>query len=382
MRHLQQTVNYLHLMAVVLLLCLAGCVSRPAESQAIRGITPTEAVAINDVVVDNSKTSPTTARNEVNILALSGGGTDGAYGVGVLNGWSQSGTRPQFDIVTGVSSGALISVFAFLGPQYDARLKELFLQPKSSDIFRSRGITGIFFDSFFDNTPLKRRIEENITPAILERVAAEHAKGRRLYVATTNLDAKELVVWDMGLLASGGGNGRSNALQLFQKVLRASAAIPIVFPPVYIKPKRGVQLRQAHVDGGLKAPVLLSDFIFQSPAKRRNLYVIINGSLALEETFEAVKPNLLDLAVKSTGTLTRELTLQTVYRGYVRSRNSGTEFFLTAIPEEFPPPKNALDFDPTYLHNIYESGFNEVQKPGFWWKAPPTLKRFDRLSRR
>ncbi len=363
-------------------LVLTGCVIRPAESPDTRGLKPSEAVAINDVQTENPDMSLVGARGRLTILALSGGGVDGAYGVGVLNGWSKTGRRPKFDVVTGVSTGALMSVFAFLGPQYDALLKELYVNPKESDILKNRGVGGFFSDSLLDNTPLKRRIEKYMTPKLLADVASEHAKGRRLYVATTNLDSKELVVWDMGLLASGGADGRTNSLQLFQKVLRASAAIPVLFPPVYIKPKRGVQLRQAHVDGGLKAPVLISDFLFQSPAKSRELYVIINGSLALEDAFEAVSPNLPDLATKSVAALTRELTQQVVYRGYVRARNSGTKFQLTAIPDGVPPPKTALEFDNKYLNRIYNIGYDSVQKPGFWWQQPPTIKRYDRISRR
>lgn len=364
------------------MLVLAGCVIRPAESPDIRGLTPSEAVAVNDVKTNMPQTTLVGSKDRLTILALSGGGVDGAYGVGVLNGWTKAGTRPKFDVVTGVSTGALMSVFAFLGPQYDGLLRDLYVNVEESDILKSRGIAGLFNDSILDNAPLKRQIEQHMTPELLSAVAAEHAKGRRLYVATTNLDSKKLVVWDMGLLAGGGAEGRTNSLQLFQKILRASAAIPVLFPPVYIKPKRGVQLRQAHVDGGVKAPVLISDFLFETKANSRQLYVVINGSLALEDAFEAVSPNLQDLATKSVSALTRELTQQVVYRGYVRAQNSGTEFKLTAIPDNVKPPASALEFDKSYLKRIYDIGFSSVQKPGFWWRQPPTLNRYDRVTRR
>ena len=369
-----------HVVYLLVVLALAGCMTRPAESPEFRGITPSEAIAVNDVEIDNPETSLVGSKDRKVILALSGGGVDGAYGVGVLSGWSLAGTRPKFDVVTGVSTGALMSVYAFLGSKYDDLLWELYVNQKESDILRKRGVRGFFSDSLFDNTPLKKLIEKHMTAELLAQVAAEHAKGRRLYVATTNLDSKELVVWDMGLLASGGADGRTNSLQLFQKVLRASAAIPVFFPPVYIKPKRGVQLRQAHVDGGVKAPVLISDFLFQTKAKKRELYVIINGTLALEDAFEAVQPNIRDLAAKSVGALTSELTQQAVYRGYVRAINSGTKFNLTAIPEGVPPPKSALDFNPEYLKKIYDIGLKTAQEPDFWWGRPPTVKRFDEVS--
>ncbi|MEL6948290.1 MAG: hypothetical protein AAFO73_11740, partial [Pseudomonadota bacterium] len=226
----------------------------------------------------------------------------------------------------------------------------------------------------------KRQIEKHITAAVLAEVAREHLRGRRLYVATTNLDASKLVVWDMGLLASGGGRGRSNSLQMFQKVLRASAAIPVLFPPVYIKPKRGVQLRQAHVDGAVKAPVLLADFIFKRPAKKRELYIIINGTLAQENSFKAVAPNLKDIASMSVSGLLNELTQQVVYRGYVRAKNSGTAFYITAIPDSVPIASDALAFDQKRLRMLYRLGEASVQRSDFWWRSPPTLRTFDRVA--
>ena len=363
---------------LTLLLAVTSCVAiRPKESVAIRSITPSEAVAINDD--PNAATEATLMgyRDRISILALSGGGADGAYGVGVLNGWTQTGTRPNFDIVTGVSTGALMAVFAFLGPEYDEMLKRLYINQTDSDIFRPRGVAGLLSDSIYDNGPLKLQIEKFVTQDILDKIASEHNSGRRLYVATTNLDAGELVVWDMGLLARGGADGRTNNLQLFQKVLRASAAIPVLFPPVYIKPKRGVQLRQAHVDGGVKAPVLLSDFLFSQPSKTRDVYVIINGSLSLEDDHKAVEPNLQSIAAKSVSGLTRELTQQVLYRGYVKAVNSKSRFWLTAIPDDIPPLETALEFDADHLQRIYDRGERDVQRPDFWWTKPPTLKRFD-----
>ena len=256
------------------------------------------------------------------------------------------------------------------------------MDARRSDVLSERGVRGFFSDALYSNNPLKKQIERLVTPAFVEQVANEHRKGRRLYVATTNLDGGELVVWNMGALAAGEEGGRSNKVQTFQKVLRASAAIPVFFPPVYIKPTRGVQLRQAHVDGGLKAPVLVSDFLFATPAKRRDLYVIINGSLSLEDANAPVDANLRSIAAKSVTALTRELTHQTVYRAYIRAQRSGFNYNLTAISDDVPPLADPLSFDRAYLETIYRQGLQRVQQRGFWWKEPPTLKRFDRLVRR
>ncbi len=363
-----------------LLLMVTACATnkRPAESAEFRNVTPTESIAINDKIMDGNAKPLNDFRQTLSILALSGGSADGAYGVGVLNGWTKTGRRPNFDIVTGSSTGALISVFAFLGSKYDKLMKDLYLSQTNKSIFKNKGFAGFFSESLFDNEPLKKQIEEIVTEDILDQVAAEHEKGRRLYIATTNLDAGELVVWDMGLVAAGGAAGRADRVQFFQKILRASAAIPVFFPPVFLKPVRGVQLRQAHADGGIKAPVVLSDFLFDKPARKREIYVIINGSLSLEDANEPVELDIQSIAAKSLSGITRELTQQIVFRGYVRAVNTNTDFNLTAIPDSIPPKKDALTFDTKYLQQIYSEGEAAVQKPNFWLKEPPTLKLNDR----
>ena len=358
------------------LVLLTGCVTRPAESPQFRAITPMEAVSLRQTenTVGLKPQIPASEDGETNILALSGGGAYGAYGVGVLNGWSRKGDRPEFDIVTGVSTGALIAVFAFLGPEYDQMLRDLYVNTRTEDIFTNRGIRGLLGDSLYDNTPLKRRIEKYITPALLKNIAAEHAKGRRLYVATTNLDAGALVVWDMGQIASG---GRSNPLQHFQKVLRASAAVPGFFPPVYIKPQRGVQLRQAHVDGGVKAPLLVSDFLFSGKAKKRNLYVIANDNISSRDAYAAVDGGLPSIARKTIATLTKELLIQTVFRGYARAVNSNSKFYITSVPRELGQNAQSLSFDQALMNRLYDAGVKNALSATPWKRQPEGVRRFD-----
>ncbi|MEM1317753.1 MAG: patatin-like phospholipase family protein [Pseudomonadota bacterium] len=371
------------MLALLLTLSLAACqVTRPETAASVAAITPQEAVDVNSVQAGALDPVNALMTPHLKILSLSGGGVDGAWSAGVLNGWTELGTRPNFDVVAGVSTGALVAVLAFLGSDYDALLKRLYTDVREEDIFRRRGVTGLLGDSIFDNNPLKAMIERTVTPALVEQVAEEHRKGRRLYVATVNLDSSETVVWNMGALAAGERNGRANKVQTFQKILRASAAIPVFFPPVYLKPKRGVQLRQAHVDGGIKTPVILSDFLFKRPARKRDLYVIVNGQLALEDRNAPIEANLKSIAGKTVASMTRELMQQTLYRGYVRAQNTGTNFRLTAIPESVPPPADALTFEEGYLKRVYELGRVSVKKPDFWWRIPPTVKTFDRVSMR
>ena len=366
---------------VLLFVCLSltACNIRPKESLQTRTLTPTEAV---DVYATNAPT-PTKFAGRINkqnysILALSGGGADGAFGAGVLNGWSDKGTRPNFDIVTGVSTGALMAALAFLGPEYDATIHKLYTSQTNDSIFRAKGIAGYFSDSLYDYTPLKNQIQSIITRSFLDRVAIEHAKGRRLYIATTNLDAGTQVIWNMGEIANG---NRHNAVLMFQKVLRASAAIPGFFKPVYIKPVKGVQLRQAHVDGGLKEPILVSSFLFNSIARNKQIYLIVNGRMNQFEIESAVKPELADIARKSITELTRSLLTTKVYQGYVRATHSKTKFNLAAIPDNVTPSKEALDFNPARMKALYDVGYKIGSSSTPWMSEPPRLQRHDRIAR-
>lgn len=365
MRNTLRLISYL-----MLCLILASCASRPDEGKVIRTVLPNEAV---DPTSPNDTPAQRTRDNAHTILALSAGGADGAFGAGVLAGWTDSGRRPKFDVVTGVSTGALLSVLTFLGPQYDNLARELYTTQTNDQIFKSRGLNGLFSDSLYDNSPLKAQIEKHITADLLAEVAAEHRKGRRLYVATTNLDAGQLVIWDMGEIALG---GRSNPDQHFQKVLRASAAVPGFFQPVYIKPKRGVQLRQAHVDGGVKEPILYADFMGRSAAAQKDLYMIINGSTRRFNDSVPVKPNLASIAQKTIVELMRELQSDTVFRHYSRAKNSGIQFHLTSIPDEIPISDKSLDFDPKRMQLLYNAGYQiGSQGPENWNTKPPSVVR-------
>ncbi len=369
---------YGRFIALVALLILAACIQRPKESLEIRTISPMEAInPIQAVIHSNSYKD---ADKVYRVLALSSGGADGAFGAGVLRGWTQSNKRPQFDVVTGVSTGALMAVLAFLGPEYDPMLEELYTSISSKDIFRKKGLGAFGSDSLYDYTPLKKQIESVITEELIAKIAREHAKGRRLYVATTNLDAGELVIWDMGEIANG---GRTNPVQHFQKVLRASAAVPGFFSPVYIKPQRGVQLRQAHVDGGVKAPILVSDAMYVSRQKKRQLFMIVNGNTAKYNSSVPTSGKLADIAQKSIAELMRELMDDTIYRGYASAVNSGMKFYMTSIPDSILPSQKSLDFNKTRMRKLFDAG-RRVGASGLkaWTQQPPRLGKFEKIAAR
>lgn len=243
-------------------------------------------------------------------LAISGGGSDGAFGAGLLAGWTEAGTRPEFDIVTGVSTGALIAPFAFLGPRYDAQLRELNTQHGTADLITSQILTRLLGGSALaDSAPFEALLAKYVTADLLRAVAKEHLSGRRLLVGTTNIDAQRSVIWDMGAIAA---SGRDEALPLFRRILQASASIPGVFPPVRINVRaEGQNFDELHVDSGITAHVffLPSQIMLKSIDQRyglssaRELYVIRNGRIGPE--YQVVEASLTSVAGRSLSTLTK-----------------------------------------------------------------------------
>ena len=189
-------------------------------------------------------------------LAISGGGANGAFGAGLLFGWTTAGNRPEFRGVTGISTGAIIAPFAFLGPKYDAQLKKLYTTISTKDILEKRSLFSILTgDSASDTTPLREMLEDVIDVKMLEDIVVEHDKGRRLLIGTTNLDAERPVIWNIGVIAK---SGAPNALQLVRDIMVASASIPGAFTPVYIKVEAdGHRYDEIHVDGGTSSQVFL-----------------------------------------------------------------------------------------------------------------------------
>jgi predicted acylesterase/phospholipase RssA len=219
-------------------------------------------------------------------LALSGGGGDGAFGAGLPCGWSEAGTRPTFKLVTGISTGTLISPFAFLGPAYDQRLKEAFTTISDKDIYTGHNALAILLSvanvrplpSMASTKPLAKLLEKLIDAKMLEDIAAEHLKGRRLLVGTTQLDAQRLVIWDMGAIDV---SNYPNKLELFRKILLSSASIPAAFPPQFFTVTAGgEQFQEIHGDGGVRVEVMLYEAALKpwtiGGQRERKLYIIRN----------------------------------------------------------------------------------------------------------
>jgi predicted acylesterase/phospholipase RssA len=309
-----------------------------------------------------------------NVLVLSGGGSHGAFGAGVLNGWSESGKRPRFEIVTGVSTGALIASFAFLGPSWDDRLHRFYTSITNEQIYTSRGVGGFFNESLYDTTPLRNLIAKIVDSRMLDAVAAEHRRGRRLYVATTNLDLGKLVVWDMGGIAA---SGHKKRLALYRQILLSSAAVPGLFKPVYIKARDGHT--HMHVDGGIKAPILLRSFMVGDRHLKRTVYVLVNGKLSLLAGAPPVGPNFKDISMRSISELMRGLYYKTIYQGYVTTRNAGGRFRIIYLPDEVPTG-DPFKFERSEMRRLYEVGRKLGRDPKNWHQEPPRLEMLERVA--
>jgi Patatin-like phospholipase len=308
-------------------------------------------------------------------LAISGGGDDGAYGAGFLNGWSQTGTRPQFKLVTGISTGALTAPFAFLGKDYDPELKLLYTSVSQKDILAKRNLySAVFGDAMADTTPLYRLIKKYVTQEMLNQIAMEYEKGRLLFIGTTNLDAERPVVWNITKIAASHSAG---SLELVHKILRASAAIPGAFPPVMINVQvNGRSYTEMHVDGSVAAQVFvywagvrLKDLAAANGAQReRKVYILRNARLDPE--WSSVKRQTLPITFKAIAGLLEYQGLDDLYRIFAVCQRDGTNFNLAYIPKTFTEPERT-DFDRAYMQKLYDFGFAEAKAGYRWAKQPP-----------
>jgi hypothetical protein len=306
-------------------------------------------------------------------LALSGGGADGAYGVGVLNGWTAARTRPTFTVVSGVSTGGLIAPFAFLGPQYDDTLKEVYTSGIAESLLNDPSIMRVLFGSgLFGNTRLRELVARYVGPEILAQVAREHAKGRNLLVVTTDLDTQRTAIWNMGKIAA---VGTPEALKLFRDVMAASASIPLVFPPIMIDAEgQGRRFQEMHVDGGVTAPVLTlpEALLFQSGrmpgGARMDIYILVNKKI--ERNFELVSNGTIDVASRSLSAITQSQTRSIIFSTYDFAKRNRLGFHLSYIARDYPAPPSE-GFDTTYMRALYQYGYEKAASGQAWTSTLP-----------
>ena len=308
------------------------------------------------------------ALKQPTVLALSGGGAYAAFGAGLLNGWSARGTRPQFTIVTGASSGALIAPFAFLGTGQDEALRSIFTSGEMENLLQSDGLMGLFGTGLYKTAPLRELIVRHVDAKLLEAIALENRAGRRLYVVTTNIDAQRTAIWDMGKIATSDDPG---ALELFRNILTASASIPGLFSPVLIDVEgEGRRFAEMHVDGGVTAnvlivpeAVLLSGTPLFAPNARPKIYIVMNGKLAPE--FEVVKDSTLPIVTRSFETSVRANTHNTLLASYQFTKRRNWEFNLASIDPDYPKSESS-GFDTAYMRQLFEYGYQKGQSGQLW----------------
>jgi hypothetical protein len=371
---------------------LGGCVDKPALSPIPRELVDAALVpefgAIRQwgdapgIISRTAWYAPTRAApptggpgEPLNVLALSGGAANGSFAAGLLTGWTEAGTRPQFHVVTGVSVGALEAPFAFLGPAYDPILRDLFTRLSSPDLFKQKpGLAAYFSDSLASARPLASLIEEFIDESLLRAIAAEHRKGRRLFVGTTHVYASRPMIWDVGAIAA---SGRAEALDLIRRVLLASAAVPVLLPPVYFDVVAGNgHYQEMHVDGGITREAFIGPPGLDWDAAARVLgtghhvefYVIRNGRARGE--YMIMEPRTVPLGQHAMLQLTQSVGVGDLYRIYVRAQREQAGYHAAWIGSDFDAPWEDWD-DPRYMHALFDYGYAQAVGGQVWHSEPP-----------
>jgi predicted acylesterase/phospholipase RssA len=311
---------------------------------------------------------------ETNLLAVSGGGADGAFGAGLLTGWTQAGTRPTFKLVTGISTGALTAPFAFLGPSWDPQLTAVYTKVRPSDIFEQRWLgAAVWDDALSDTSPLGKLIARYVNQDMLDAIAAEYKKGRLLLIGTTNLDAARPVIWNMGAIAS---SKQPSALDLFRKILRASAAIPAAFPPVLIDVEvNGKRYQEMHVDGGAVAqmflyPAALAHAEALRGAARRTISAWLIRNSRLDSNWVSVQRSTMNIAQEAIATMIQYGGMNDINRIYLTTLRDHVDFNLAYIGSDFTL-KAKENFEPDYMRALYDYAFAKARNGYPWAKRPP-----------
>ena len=380
------------------LACLAGCAALPRNAvpvelmgeASIRGMPDVRATAgrsnaamaadfERSFAQESPKDFPPGPDGVVRYahLALSGGGPNGAFGAGLLNGWTASGTRPVFKVVTGVSTGALMAPFAFLGSERDDELREFYTTTASRHIFRMLSILPQLLggESLADTAPLQLMIAQYVDASFLAEIARAHAAGRRLYIGTVDLDSQRFVVWNMGLIAS---SGRPEAVELFRRVMLASASVPVAFPPVFFDVSAGGRdYDEMHVDGAVGARVFYNAGVLSfadlrvragRAAARDDVFIVHNGQLL--PTPEVTRRSLRAIALRSFESAGKSAVVGDLFRIFAVAQRDGAGYHWITIPEQVELDAEEV-FDPVAMTRLYDLGFEMARAGGPPWQTQP-----------
>jgi predicted acylesterase/phospholipase RssA len=336
--------------------------------------------ALRAVERERAAVRPGAARSEgrlspANLLAISGGSDDGAFGAGLLVGWTDAGTRPEFKLVSGVSTGALIAPFAFLGSAYDPQLRAIYTGVQPGDIYEKRSIlTAVFNESFADTAPLFRVISRHLNEEMMAAIAREYAKGRLLLIGTTNLDSQRPVIWNIGAIAA---SGRPGAIDLVRKILLASASVPGLFPPVLVDVEAdGQPFQEMHVDGGAVAQMFLypTSLGLQANLKaigrERHAFLIRNSRL--DPDWASVERSLFSITGRAISTMIHYSGYNDILRIYATTQRDRVDYNLAFIGPEFNV-EHKVPFDQAYMRALFDYGYQRGRAGYSWRKAPPIL---------
>ena len=316
---------------------------------------------------------------ELDLLAVSGGGENGAFGAGLLCGWSAEGSRPTFDLVTGVSTGALTAPFAFLGSAYDPQLRAVYTETSPADILVRRSITAaVFSDAMADNEPLYRTIARFLDDRMMAAIAAAYDQGRLLLIGSTDLDAQLPVIWNIGAIAK---SGHPRAGSTIRKILLASAAIPGAFPPSMIDVTLDDRpYQEMHVDGGAFAQTFLyPSQLTRSRQERRRAglpvvdaraFIIRNGRLDPE--WATVERRTLGIAGRAISTMIAVSGVNDVIRIYNVTQRDGIDYNLAFIGRDFNETLPA-PFDNRYMRALFDYAYQRARVGYDWAKKPPLV---------
>ena len=315
---------------------------------------------------------------DASYLSLSGGGDNGAFGAGLLVGWTQRGDRPSFKLVTGVSTGALMAPFAYLGSEYDSVLTKLYTTTNTADIYVTRNIfSGVMDDSLVSDHPLKVLLDQYIDSSLLEKIAHEYVVNRRaLLIGTTDIDAGQPVVWNMGQIASIGG---PQALSLFKQVMLASASVPVLFPPVMFDVMvNNLAYQEMHVDGGASTQVFLYPYAVSVDSvkmgipfeKKRRAFIIRNDKLS--SSWEDTERWSVAIALRSVEQIIEKQGNGDLLKIYDITKKDGVEFNLAYIDQDFEMKSQSM-FDTQYMQALFNYGQAKARAGYPWAHSLPTL---------
>ncbi|MGR5144425.1 patatin-like phospholipase family protein [Photobacterium sp. DNB23_23_1] len=315
----------------------------------------------------------------LNYLALSGGGFNGAFSAGILTAWTEQGDRPHFDVVTGISTGAIVSVFAFLGSDYDDVLTELYTETDFNDLFRYRNLFSLVrHQSILDTSPFEQKVRQIVTDDLVREIAKQTESGRQLMIGTANIDNQRLALWNIGRIAN---YGTPQATALIQELIIASSSVPGAFPARKIEFEQGGQhFDELHVDGGVVRQVFFTpSWVDLSDIKvEQNLYVIRNGSL--KSDFQPVSYRLSHISERAINTLMLNQGIGDVEHIYHNAHQQGMNFNLAYIDEDFEAPEEASPYSGEFMTALFGYSYQKMQGGNAWQAAPPSLPAFYRIE--